>query len=145
MHEQPRPDSAMLARSGRTTTTGTISYWARSDYLHTAQEGGLIGVGGCNTSCTSSCSSSRQWAAQHTHARHNSTARSRQCPRRVLARLSGLAAPQRYTTRDPTFMSWGLAPGKSTFTSRENGGQPSFSMPAQYSARVECAFSIALR
>ena len=30
---------------------------------------------------------------------------------------------QRYTTKDPTFLSWGLAPGKSTFASHENGGQ----------------------
>ena len=34
-----------------------------------------------------------------------------------------LVMGERYTTRDPTFMSWGLAPGNSTFASRENGGQ----------------------
>jgi len=30
---------------------------------------------------------------------------------------------QRYVTKDPSFHTWGLAPGKSSFASRENGGQ----------------------
>ena len=34
-----------------------------------------------------------------------------------------LVMGNRYTTKDPTFLSWGLAPGKSSFASRENGGQ----------------------
>ena len=37
--------------------------------------------------------------------------------------LADLVMGLRYTTTDPTFLSWGLAPGKSTFASKENGGQ----------------------
>lgn len=41
----------------------------------------------------------------------------------LLLLLADLVMGLRYTTTDPTFLSWGLAPGKSTFESRENGGQ----------------------